>query len=42
MLVTSGKESKKWLMEYSGFNMQEMDEDLIRNVVQRASENISL
>ena len=32
LFVPKGKESRKWLQEYSGFNLQEMQESLIKQV----------
>jgi len=32
MIVRGGKESQKWLQEYSGFNLQEIQESLIMHL----------
>ena len=37
VLIPNKKESNKWMQEYSGFNLQEMQEMLIANVSSKAS-----
>ena len=37
MLIPNVKESNKWLQEYSGFNLQEIQELLIAHVSSKAS-----
>jgi len=38
MIVRGGKESQKWLQEYSCFNMQEMQSNLLNKVHKQHSQ----